>query len=105
MPFAPSKVLERVSQYPQIDVSLPRSTTPEAAAPFENPALVTSPIDIQAYRATNQELTRIASEPQPLISTPARHHVSRLAKSVEELHARNTILQKEYDALKGVVNA
>ena len=74
-----------------------RSTSPEAAAPFENPALMSSPIDMQAYRAANQELTLIASEPQPLL-TPTRHHVSRLAKSVEKLHARNIILQKEYDA-------
>ena len=103
-PFNPRKVLNRVPQLPIRVAPVPRSTTPEMPAALDNPALTSSPVDMNIYRAANQELKRVALETEGL-PTPARRHVDRLTKSVEKLYTRNTILQREHDALKEVVSS
>ena len=101
VPFRQSKVLRRVASSP---TPPPRSATPETRTPFENPDLTSSPVDITLFREANLELTRVVDAQQPL-STPARQHVHRLAKATERLFARQSITEKEKDALRSVVGA
>ena len=102
VPFSSAKVLRRIPA--SSSTPSPRATTPEMVTPFNNSLLVSSPIDITAFRIANLELTRLTSSQEPL-STPARKHIQRLTKAMECLFARNTILEQEKEALKEVVTA
>lgn len=101
LPFCPTKVIRRIGS------SLtppPLSENPEMSTPFDNPNLTSSPVDINVFKAANQELTRLVDAQLPL-NTPARKHVHRLAKSTERLFTRYTITERQKEELKEVVGA
>jgi len=102
-PYCPSKVLNRVRP---TSPSTPAPPPPESQSPtpLSNPLLTSSPVDITAFRAANQELMQLISSKEPL-NTPARTHIRRATNATDRLFTRCNIVQRGLDAATEVLSA
>ena len=107
VPYCPSKVLNQVRttspSTPAPPPHEPQSPMQEST-PLSNPLLTSSPVDITAFRAANQELMRLISSKEPL-NTPARTHIRRATNATERVFMRCNIVQRGLDAATQVLSA
>jgi len=76
----------------------------QESTPLSNPLLTSSPVNITAFRAANQELMRLISSKETL-NTPARTHIRRATNATERVFTRCNIVQRGLDAATQVLSA
>jgi DDE superfamily endonuclease len=103
VPFAPRKVLKRVSSAatppPQ-----KRFITPPPITPFPDSVLTSSPIDMNAVRFANSALNTVVAN-NSSIPTPARKYIKSLTRTNERLYASKTIIQREKEEISEALAA
>ena len=103
-PFRPRKVLGLVTP-PATSESQSQPTTPTTiATPFHDGVLTSSPIDFNAVHQATIALNAELDSGKPL-SSPAKKFAKSLGRTVECLHASNSILQHENEERKAVIGA
>ena len=102
-PFDPAKVLNRITMKPSRPTQPRLSTPPIPQTPFNDMVLTSSPIDFNAVQQANVALNSLIVSGDPM-TTPAKTYVCCLTRTVERLHALNTIIQHENEEMKGIAN-
>jgi hypothetical protein len=102
-PFRPSKVLR---QAPSVtpEPTETRLPTPVTTTPFPDTVLTSSPADINAVNVANIALNTMLESGEP-ITTPGRKYFNCLVRTSNRLRAAKAILEKEKEALEGVVTS
>ena len=100
--FLLTKVLDHLAETPSQTQTRP-STSLNPKTPFNEAALIISPIDIQAVRYANAALNTLLDSDNP-IPTPAKNYVRFVTRSFVCLHTRNIIVEHENESIKGMQN-
>ena len=102
-PFDPAKVLNRITTKPSPPTETRPSTPPIPQTPFDDMVLTSSPIDFNAVHQANVALNSLIVSGDRM-TTPAKTYVRCLTRTVERLHALNTIIQHENEEMKSIAN-